>query len=59
MEKNARFSKGAKKQFLKTAKILIYNCSEYTPPEVNKSELNYLVAKALLSIEHLLSQLNK
>jgi hypothetical protein len=58
MSTDKRFTKAQKKQLLKTAKVLLYHCSEYTLPEVKESKVNYLLAKAILSIDELLTQLS-
>jgi len=48
-----------KKKLLKTAKILISQCTEYTPPQVRSSFINYNVAKCLLHVDALINVLNE
>jgi len=52
-------TKQNKKTVLKAAKILIGQCTEHIPPEVKSSNINYNVAKCLVSIDALINALNK
>lgn len=53
-----RFSKTQMKRLLAAVKIIVYSCSKYTPPDIKSSELNYCVAKCILSIDELLKQIS-
>lgn len=46
-----------KRFLLKTAKQLVARCSEYTSPKIKSSELNAMIAKAMLAIEEIIKSL--
>ncbi len=54
MDNKNRMRKSDKKFLLKTAKELVARCSEYTPPEINTSNINAEIARAMLAIENVL-----
>lgn len=49
--------KEMKNKILLIAKWLVFRCSEYTPPKVKSSRINYLVAEITLKIDELIKEL--
>jgi hypothetical protein len=45
--------------YLKVARWLVFKCAEFTPPEVNYSQINCKVAEIVLNIDELIVLLHE